>query len=151
MRRDVWFLSGMFAVRHRTRSHPIYLSVGSVQPPAVRRQAVENPVAVGRGRPFTQQISLWLGYIGWRTKKSYRTMKPDVFKFLAGSAAGPTPTPPTPSPHPGGIINEPIFLGRVGCWVHGPRPSSTRDQHTLAYRGWGPTLAPSSPRPDRPV
>lgn len=67
-------------------------------------------------------------------------MKPDAFKFLAGSAAGLAYAHAAYAVAASrGIINEPIFLGRkwgVGfMWTEAFIYSAI--SMALAYRGWG--------------
>lgn len=67
-------------------------------------------------------------------------MKPDAFKFLAGSAAGLAYAHAAYAVAASrGIINEPIFLGRkwgVGfMWTEAVIYSAI--SVALAYRGWG--------------
>ena len=75
-------------------------------------------------------------------------MKPDAFKFLAGSAAGLAYAHGAYAVAASrGIINEPIFLGRkwgVGfMWTEAFIYSAI--SMALAYRGWGPDTRTEQP------
>ena len=74
-------------------------------------------------------------------------MKRDLYKFLAGSAAGLAYTHAASlrRRRVNGIINDRSSSGASGGWVHVDQGCHLLGVTlALAYRGWGPTPTPSN-------